>query len=158
MAIRSDVAYTVGVRSGRAPEHCNLCQGIMAGLRKGDLCVNTVRDWVTVETEVRHTWSSWPGVANLEMGVQVAYWGEQRTTIYYVQGLITEQDQGSVEKGGWVKVDAINLSQLSRQEEDTGKQSRKDRGKGIGLHGAQAGGMEVEMARGGRRDIDGGTK
>lgn len=59
----------------------------MAGLRKGDLCVNTVRDWVTVETEVRHTWSSWPGVANLEMGVQVAYWGEQRTTIYYVQGL-----------------------------------------------------------------------
>lgn len=120
MEIRSGVAYTVGVRSGRAPEHCNLCQGIMAGLRKGDLCVNTVRDWVTVETQVRHTWSSWPGAANLEMGVQVAYWGGTKDHHILCTG-ITEQDQGSVEKGGWVKVDAINLSQLSRQEEDTGK-------------------------------------
>lgn len=42
---------------------------------------------MTVETEVRETWSSWPGAANLEMGMQVAHWGKQRTTIYYGKGL-----------------------------------------------------------------------
>lgn len=58
--------------------------------------------------------------ANLEMGVQVAHWGETEDHHILRKG-ITEQDPGSVEKGGWVKVDAINLSQLSGREEDTGK-------------------------------------
>lgn len=46
-----------------------------------------MRDRVMLGTEVRQAWSSWQGVADLKMEVQVAHWGKQRTTIYYGKGL-----------------------------------------------------------------------